>query len=82
MLDVTPDGRYVRAEFVSTYNDYIKSYGNLFSPPLKANDGVLKLAPDRYWIVAQYAVDFDMMNTWKTNSVHKPPTLLQKAISL
>lgn len=80
IIDVIPNiGRIVDSGWVTAYNKDVEYYGAdpFFSKPLKINDGIVPDG-DNFFVDAEHAVDFDIMNTWRSSGTHKPKTLLQK----
>ena len=59
-----PNGFVVTAHFVDRYNALARIYGRDFTPPVKPNDGLLRITAERSLIDRQHLSQFLEMNAW------------------
>ena len=64
VLSINPNGAVVTDHFRYRYNGLIETYGHDFTPPLKADAGIIVITKGRWLIDRQHLAQFLEMNAW------------------
>jgi hypothetical protein len=64
VLSLNPNGFVVTDHFRFRYNGLIATYGRDFTPPLKADAGIIAMTSGRWLIDRQHLSQFLEMNAW------------------
>lgn len=69
VLSINPNGAVVTDHFRYRYNGLVKTYGRDFTPPLKADAGIIAITKGRWLIDRQHLSQFLEMNAWHRASL-------------
>ena len=64
VISINPNGAVVTDHFRFRYNALVSTYGKDFTPPLKADAGIIVITKGRWLIDRQHLAQFLEMNAW------------------